>query len=68
MDSKVLNWVREVILLQAIIFIVFAIKYAITDDDINTWLIRWGLAMILLGFWGCMKHMEQLAKIAEDGE
>ena len=63
MNSKVLKWVRDAILVQAIIFAAFALKFTLVLDDMNGWLARWALAMILLAFWGCMKHIEQLGKI-----
>lgn len=53
LDKKAISFT---ILIQAIIFVVFAVGYAFKGDT-DKWFERWALAMILLSLHGIMEHL-----------
>jgi len=53
MDNRVIS---NTILIQAIIFVVFAVGYAFKGDT-DKWFERWALAMVLFALYGIMKEL-----------
>lgn len=49
-------FIRIFIFSQSLIFIANSI-YWLMQNDVDKWFIRWALGMILLAFYGMMKHL-----------
>ena len=60
MNKKKLDWVRALLLTQAMLFTLTSMYYAIVEEDTNKWFVRWSLAMVLYGLWGIMEHIKEL--------
>ncbi len=52
-DNRAISYT---ILIQAILFAMFAIGYAFKGDT-DKWFERWALSMILFALYGIMKHL-----------
>lgn len=60
-NDSILISIRTMILVQAILFILFSISWAITED-FDKWFTRWAFGMLLLSAWGIMRHLSRNSK------